>query len=71
MFFSTLHTVLYSLNHSSFVEYVAKEQKDTSQDASSVMERNVNTMFLTELFMGEKIHNNIILMSLFEVYCFH
>ncbi len=34
------------------LEYVAKEVQDTSNNASHVMERNVNTMFLTELFMG-------------------
>ena len=34
---------------------MAKEPKDTDTNASYVMERNVNTMFLTELFMGQSI----------------
>lgn len=38
-----------------FVEYVAKEPQDTSTDSSHVMQRNVNTMFLTELFMGQSV----------------
>ena len=38
------------------VEYVAKEPKDTPHDATSVMDRNATTLFLSELFRGSLTH---------------
>ena len=35
-----------------FPEYVIKDKNDVDYDAHSVIERNAQTLFLTELFRG-------------------
>ena len=53
------------------IEYVAKEPKDTPHDATSVMDRNANTLFLSELFRGSLTHALVAAMinDQYIIYC--